>query len=551
MHLLNNLTINARVLLIGVVSLVVVLVVAALGYRASHHAEASLHHLYDQRLIVTHDFASADEHVLEALTEILLSLQHAPNSPTLALHDHAESKHLESAKQHLQKAAAAADDALKHVKGTPEEQLVEQFVARLGLITSSVLGPIIKDIENSEFDKASHAVVSKAVPEIKALVETGEAVMTDLSAKAEAEYHEQLELDQATELEKLVVILFGVVLIGGVIFAVRKSLADAIGTIEDISTRLQKGDLTARCDYLNKDELGRVCGSLNAIGESFAAMICQINDAITQLASAAEETSVITKENGDRINHQFAETEQVATAMTEMASTIQEIARTATVADEAAVQTDKNAKIGNKTATQAVASTEQLVTKIQESSSAILRLDEASDNIGSVLDVIRGIAEQTNLLALNAAIEAARAGEQGRGFAVVADEVRTLAGRTQDSTKEIQEMIEELQMSARLSTTTMKAGHVEAEKTLEQVLLAGKALEDITQAAAHIRDMNTQIATAVEEQGAVAEDVNRNLTAIRDLGAATSDGASQIAEANTQQARVASELQVTASKFIV
>ncbi|MCB1922041.1 MAG: methyl-accepting chemotaxis protein, partial [Candidatus Competibacteraceae bacterium] len=203
----------------------------------------------------------------------------------------------------------------------------------------------------------------------------------------------------------------------------------------------------------------------------------------------------------DRIRQQLAEAEQVATAMNEMTATVQDVAQTAASADAAASDADAKASEGRSVAVQALAATEDLVNEVQQAAAVIRKLESESESIGAVLDVIRGIAEQTNLLALNAAIEAARAGEQGRGFAVVADEVRTLAGRTQDSTQEIQRMIESLQQGTKGATQSMEKGQTKAQSTLDQVKSTEQTLSVISQAVARIKEMNAQIATAAEEQG--------------------------------------------------
>jgi methyl-accepting chemotaxis protein len=237
--------------------------------------------------------------------------------------------------------------------------------------------------------------------------------------------------------------------------------------------------------------------------------------------------------------------------MNEMTATVQDVAvninHTATAADEANEQTREGSQIVQRSISQI----NKLAEQVESSSQTINDLEHHSEAINTVLDVIKGIADQTNLLALNAAIEAARAGEQGRGFAVVADEVRTLAGRTRQSTDEINEMIEKLQTGSRQAVAVMNQSREEAQSAVELATQTGSALDTITQAVGKINEMSTQIASAAEEQGAVAEEINRNIVKINDMSNQTADGASETATASKNLAHMATELQGLVERFTV
>jgi methyl-accepting chemotaxis protein len=278
-------------------------------------------------------------------------------------------------------------------------------------------------------------------------------------------------------------------------------------------------------------------------------MIGKISGATTQLAAAAEETSSITEETSRGVQAQQAEIDSIASAMNEMTATVQEVARNAADASSAADKADREAKSGALVATEAIGGIDSLVAEVNSASSVIRNLEQESENIGSVLDVIRGIAEQTNLLALNAAIEAARAGEQGRGFAVVADEVRTLASRTQQSTQEIQDMILRLQDGAVNAVKVMEAAQGKAQSSSDLVEKAAESLAMIAGSVSSINDMSAMIASAAEEQSSVAAEMQSNMNNIREVADRSADGAQQTAQASEELARLAAEQQALMAQF--
>jgi methyl-accepting chemotaxis protein len=235
--------------------------------------------------------------------------------------------------------------------------------------------------------------------------------------------------------------------------------------------------------------------------------------------------------------------------MDEMTATVHEVARNTDAAAQAAEQADAQAKEGNQVVASTVQSIRQLADAVDNTAEVIQTLANHSQNIGSVLDVIKGIAEQTNLLALNAAIEAARAGEQGRGFAVVADEVRTLASRTQQSTQEIHEMIESLQAGSKNAVAAMAKGKEQAHSSVELISKAGDSLQTISQTVATIYDMNTQIAAASEQQSTVAEEINRNITNIKSSSDLTAEKSRQSEKSSGELSNVAARLQELTAQF--
>ncbi|OOZ42130.1 hypothetical protein BOW53_00685 [Solemya pervernicosa gill symbiont] len=376
------------------------------------------------------------------------------------------------------------------------------------------------------------------------------AIMSEID---EAEAFASVDEMESTIISTVILVTLVVVALAlavGYMFAnaITRPILKLSGTIEKIE---RESDLSQRVDINSKDELGLTADAFNKMVSKFQHIIESVNGSTTQLASAAEEMNAVTEETETAIRQQLSETEQVATAMNEMTATVQEVARNATSAASSTQAANAESSNGRAVVTATMDAIDSLAGEVEKAANVIHKLESETESIGTVLDVIKGIAEQTNLLALNAAIEAARAGEQGRGFAVVADEVRTLAQRTQESTREIEDMIERLQSGAGDAVAVMDESRSQAESSVQTAAKAGESLQTITAAVAEVADMNTQIASAAEEQSAVAEEINRNVVNINEVAEATAAGAQQTASASGELARLASNLQSLVAQFKV
>jgi len=329
------------------------------------------------------------------------------------------------------------------------------------------------------------------------------------------------------------------------------SFNTAILSIEETAAKLAKGDLTSRLQLDNKDEFADVAESFNSMAGQFSDVVRELERSIEQLASGAEELSMTSIQTNQGVKRQQEEVEQVATAMTEMAATVQEVARSASSTAMATKSAHQQTSNGGAIVSSSVSAIAALSDEIGLATEVVRQLETDGESIGSVLDVIKSIAEQTNLLALNAAIEAARAGEQGRGFAVVADEVRTLASRTQDSTTEIESMIERLQQGTRKAVGVMNESKERTQTTIQETQKESEFLENISSAVTEIDDMCTQIASASEEQSVVADSISRSIEHINGVTIDAAQGSQQVTESSEILAHLASDLQALISRFKV
>lgn len=342
-------------------------------------------------------------------------------------------------------------------------------------------------------------------------------------------------------------LLLGIGLGAWITWGIRRSLTQTNTTIREMA---ENKDLNLRLEE-GADELGEMGTGFNAMVTTFQGMLHQVSAASTQLAAAAEELSAVTSQSREGAAQQKSGVEQMVTAITQLTSSLHEVAQNSSMTADAVGEADGEAVSGKEVVGKTVHAIENMSAAVEKSAGVISELAHDSERIGSVLDVIRDIAEQTNLLALNAAIEAARAGEQGRGFAVVADEVRTLAQRTQESTAEIQATIEGLQARAQEAVVVMNDGQTQAVTSVEQAGLAGQSLETIVAAVDKISDMTVQIASAVEEQSAVSEELNCTAVSIDEICNDVSDGADHTAQASNEIAELSTNLRSMVSQFKV
>ena len=334
-------------------------------------------------------------------------------------------------------------------------------------------------------------------------------------------------------------------------YALTRSIVKPVDSSLTFAQRIATGDLSGVLTVTGRDEISSLMVALNLMAGNLKTTITEISGAADQLSTASVEMTSITESADRTLQKQNSEIEQAATAVTEMSAAVEEVARNANSTSEAAKSSSTSAEEGNRRVVNTVTAMTSLADLVDNSVVQVKALASQADDITKVLSVIRAIAEQTNLLALNAAIEAARAGEQGRGFAVVADEVRALAHRTQLSTQEIEQMITKVQSGSAAAVESMDKSRQEVYSTLTSAKDAGSSLRLITDAVLEINERNMQIATASEQQAHVARDVDRNLVSIRDLAMQSTEGARQTLEASNELSKLAVRLNDMVGKFRV
>ncbi len=355
-------------------------------------------------------------------------------------------------------------------------------------------------------------------------------------------------IDNASWLIGLLSILLGGVMLGGLYYLIQ--LLKPLVNLRGVADHLARKDLSVDVQSMTGEhEIAQLNRSFGQMRDGLRSAIIQISESIEEVARSAQSVSGVAQETHGNVHRQQSELHSLALAIQEMDQTVQDISASTTAAADAANNADRQVDTGARVVANTIATINRLSEEVQSGASVMGELEADSNNIGSVLDVIKGIAEQTNLLALNAAIEAARAGEQGRGFAVVADEVRTLASRTQQSTQEIQDMIERLQGGAQEASRVMSRGRSTAETAVTEITEAGEALGTIRQAVTTIRDMSIQIASAAEEQSAVSSNIRNNVMGIQGAMDATVQSSEQANRVSANLDQQAEKLQSVVSEF--
>ncbi|HLV17989.1 MAG TPA: methyl-accepting chemotaxis protein, partial [Pseudomonas sp.] len=528
--MLNWLTrISLKVRLAGLIAVLCVLMVAmvATALNGMRSSNDDLTHIYYEGLLPADQVTRMLNEMHHARSQLLLALQHMPGSPFEHAHNHEVSMHLDAVDQAVRNIESLVQTLLAGTMDEQERALAQEMQRSVGLYLSQGVRPVLQAMREGEYLQANGILLDKLQPTFSLAFDKVQAYSDSLHAHAVIAFTEAEAHFDTLLLWLSIVLVLALAFSIALACATLSSINQAVSALMRGGRQLAQGDLVHRVEYRGRDELGKIAGSFNTMADQMQDTIRELAKAVEQLAAASAQTAAVSTQTSEGIHRQHLETDQVATAMHEMSATVQDVASNAASAAHAAEKADTEAERGQQVVAQSVQVIDSLAREVERAAQVIGELEDASATISSVVDVIRGIAEQTNLLALNAAIEAARAGEAGRGFAVVADEVRSLASRTQQSTEEIRAMIEKVQDGARRAVEVMEKSCQKAEAGREQLADTSAVLAQITNAVATINDMNAMIASAAEEQSSVAEEINRNITNVSEIAEETSEASRQ------------------------
>ncbi|AVX22535.1 methyl-accepting chemotaxis protein [Pseudomonas syringae pv. atrofaciens] len=440
---------------------------------------------------------------------------------------------------------------LKTFVDTPEEKsLTDQFMVTMGQYRSALDRSFVLAGQSDSVGLNKLLLV-----DMKQIVDGSGKQLGDLAdfyvTKVDAEGKSaEAQYDKSRDIVIIFVVIAALCTIGLALWLTR-SIVGPLQRAVTAAEQVANGDLTHTIEVDGEDEVTRLLRALAMMQVNLREAMRHIGSSATQLASAATELNSVTEDSYRGLNQQNAEIDQAATAINEMTSAVEEVARNAVSTSDASNQSSTSALAGQTRVIETVQSIQTLTDNVQATSTLVQNLANQSQDIGKVLDVIRSIAEQTNLLALNAAIEAARAGESGRGFAVVADEVRALAHRTQQSTLEIDSMVSAMRSGSAQALDSMNTSRDRADSTLALAKGAGESLSEITSSINQISERNLVIASAAEEQAQVSREVDRNIVNIRDLSMQSTQGANQISASSHELSRLAADLSQVVSRFKV
>lgn len=454
---------------------------------------------------------------------------------------------IDAAKDTITNTSKRLDDLMS----TDEEQgafdAMQQMIGRYWKAQAQVLDMVKTnqieasiDFSNRELGPAADQVTAT----IKHLRELNESNAARAGQDAKDVYQQTLLLVSAfIAISVIASIIMAIIFTRSILVPLNQSVA--------IARRIAENDLVEAIVVGGRDEPAQLIASLADMQANLRAIVSQISSSSNQLAAAGEEVQAVTEDAARGLQQQNSEVEMAATAVTEMSTAVDEVAANAAHASEAATATNAAAGEGRTRVEETIEAIKDMLSRVQASTGDVQKLATVAGDISKVLEVIRAIADQTNLLALNAAIEAARAGDAGRGFAVVADEVRALAHRTQQSTLEIEQMIDSVQSGSRGAVISMEQTNQQAVLTMDRARAAGAALTQITESVAFISDRNVLIATAAEQQAQVAREVDVNLVRIRDFSNQSAQGSTQTSAATIELARLAVELNAVVTRFRV
>ncbi|MCT7942892.1 methyl-accepting chemotaxis protein [Shewanella holmiensis] len=528
------------------ISLIIV-AFAFLGYEGitgMQDSGASIGDLYKQGMQHSIRAGKILNELEKARSGLLLGFQHNPTNEFYEMHSHPLSVHIEASQQSIALLHNIVDnEIISSDLDDSERQQINELVKLLDNVTNKGFEPAIAALSEGDYTNSNLILLTQINPLFKDISAIAQSFL-DIQINEGKMSFEASQANTAVYIW-LVAIFSGLsmlVIVSSSSFIIKR-VNQAVTQLESTAVEIASGNLTKRINLGGNDEFSHIAEHVNRIASDFQRAVINTHQSTSRLASSAEENAVVATQTQRNVLEQQQQTQLIATAIHQFSATVREVAQSAAGAATVSEEANSAAHGAQAIVNESISVIDALATDLVRASESMTLLAQHSDEIGSVVDVIQGISEQTNLLALNAAIEAARAGEQGRGFAVVADEVRSLAKRTQDSTEEIMKMIQRLQQGSQESMQLMKSGTEQVKLSVEQSMLVKDALQRILSSIEEINGLNAQIATASEQQSSVTEEININITNISDISDQTAEGAKQSSAATEDLARLAESME--------
>ncbi len=547
-----NLSIKYKILIIMLIGFVSVTTAGVLGLVGMNRSNAEIDNLYKENMTNVLSIAQITNLMRDNRIQLLLSLQHDPRNPEIvALHDHGIQFHTDQVTKNIEEITAIWKTYTSGVMSAEERKLAENFAEKRGRFVKEGLLPTREALLAGNFDEAVKLTLTRTNPLFKEANDASQAIFSNEKAEAKSTFEKS---ESSFKTIRLLVIsaIMGSILISLILgVMIIRSVSSAAATLSSASEALARGDLTQRSRMTSTDELGIIGRSFDAMAESFGQTIARVSASATQVAQAATQVHDTAERIATGSEEVASQTSTVATAGEEMAATSGDIAQNCQYAVEAANLAGQTAQKGFDVVKQTIDGIRFRGAKTKENALIIGSLGTRSDQIGEIVATIEDIADQTNLLALNAAIEAARAGEQGRGFAVVADEVRALAERTTRATKEISEMIKAIQSETHQAIISMEEGVKGTERGALEAAQLETSLTAILEQINSVAMQVSQIATAAEEQTATTSEISSNMMQITEVVHQSSRGAQESVSVAAQLSGNAEELQRLVHQFKV
>ena len=546
-----NFSIKTKLIIILLVACVSVTVAGVIGLAGMKSSNDSIEIMYKENLVNTAQISQIMALMRDNRIQLLLALQHDPANPEIVkMHDHPLTFHTDQVVKNIEEISVIWKEFTSGgTLSAEEKKLADDYAEKRMHFVKEGLLPTREAVLAGKFEEAVKITLTKTNPLFKTANEAAQKIYDNKKSQAKRSHEDAVGHYHTTMALVTVAILLSIIITLILGFIIVRSITNSTAALIKASGDMAQGDLSHRLRFTTQDEFGVIGNSFDAMADSFTVALQKVAEASTQVSVAASQVNSTAERIATGAEEVAAQATTIATAGEEMSATSGDIAQNCQMAAEGAQRATQSANNGASVVEATIAVMGQIADKVQESARTVESLGARSDQIGAIIGTIEDIADQTNLLALNAAIEAARAGEQGRGFAVVADEVRALAERTTRATKEIGEMIKAIQKETKGAVVAMEQGVQQVEAGTVEAAKSGDALRDIMEQVSAVSMQVNQIATAAEEQTATTSEISNNMHQITQVVQDTASGAHQSATAASQLSGNAEELQRLVRQF--